>query len=426
MLFVPMVSLLLLGGRRMSPWVIAVALLAGLLTVRPAIIGEQIGPVGAIPIAAVVAFAASPAERRLTKLRGHQGLALAAVMLYSAVVQWPGTVTFVSGLVIGPILAMAGLYVGTHNQVRNCLINLIAMLSCQQTAALAIAELLGWKGNVFFVSLNSASRSGYEYSVTSFGAVSTGSGGVARIFSARLTGPFGEPGVFAAILVMTAAVHLCTTKGWSCWPQIPLWLAILLTQSVAGLALYGTVVVCWWWLVQFKGKTIRPIKRWQLCAASFGIIPALWLAANPTGILQAKTAANAASTEDRLAGASPSQLVATWIQHPFGYSRFGASSAINLVQLSATLGPLVFGFGLWMYLSSLRNTRGRIVAPLVLVNVATVLFAQPPFLYSWLFFSFLATGVARGPDRCEAEREKGFRSRGSSRTDYLVPPTTAI
>ncbi len=263
--------------------------------------------------------------------------------------------------------------------------------------ALIVGQLLN--ASVTEIVVGSGSdRAGYTYRVNALGAVTTGSGGLFAILEQRLTGAFGEPGAFASILAITGCLALSNDKRWRVSVQLPLLTALLLTQSIAGVSIYA-VGLSVFLLGQMVGASNRRVRPRHYLATAGGIIAAVYLAANEVGPLGAKRTANEISLTARTSGTSPSELLTSWVQFPLGVLGESPDRAINLVQASLTMGPLIMIAGLWLYLAPLRGPRGLAAAPVVAATVTTALFSQPPFLYSWIFFAFV--GWKNGYRACD-------------------------
>lgn len=380
-------SMLTWANRRVSTNLIAVVVLLALMSLRPGIAGETLGPVGAGLLAVLVLFVFRDELRGAPP--GRQALALILVQLYvvlgARAISIDGSL--ISGLVVTPLVAAAGLGLGRRRGAAQAFVRVCSLLAAHQVLALVVSQQFGLPTRVIVSDVSG--RRGWEYSLSVLGSVTVGSGGVFKVFSDRLTGPFGEPGVFASFAAIVAAVSMVISRRWVGSIQIPLLAAILLSQSVAGLGLY--VVALGGFLgVRWLG-TGRRFSAMHYIAFGAVMAIALAVATRPDGLLAAKRAANPESFDQRLGGASLGELAATWISRPFGQ---GGSLGINLVQSTVALGLPILVLGLWLYAAPLRGPAGGRVAPAVAVVTLTVLFSQPPMLYSWVLVAFLLGGLS--------------------------------
>lgn len=391
--------------------VLAAAVFVAILLLRPAILGEAFGPIGVVVVFIALIFVCRPDLRRLPALPGRQGLALGVCLVYPIVASGSTSSSTFAGLLVTPAVAAAGVAAGFKPKCMERFVNLTVLVAIHQAVALVAATVFqqpSWT----YTSTGSA-RIGWEFQISGLGAVTVGSGGLFPLFEGRLSGPFGEPGVFACFLAIIAAIDLGLRARWRWRCQIPLLTAIALTQSIAGLGVYfGGLTV--FFLLRF-----RPLQRFAwyhyvvLFAALWG---ALWAAVQPDGLLQPKATANAESVRDRLYGTAPLELLESWLRHPLGIASSGNGSAINLWQASIAYGPLVLVAGVWLYSASLRGCHPGRAAPAVAGLLLTCLFAQPPFLYSWIFLSFAVSGGTLASSNGEPGREpkQGGRLRGTT------------
>ena len=388
--------LLAWGGAQTPVGVTATVTLVALMFLRPGILGEQFGPLGAGLLFCTLLVT----YRRGSEQPPRSQLVAVAICLGLPVALGGALSTSgLSGVFVTPLVALAAWHLGRHRLVVDRLVSMLALLAAQQSLALVLTSALSFPATRYVMV--GGPRDGTGYLVSRLGAITSGTGGSFQFIDGRLTGPFGEPGVFAAVLVCAAALSLGLGQRWRPLVQLPIISAIVLTQSLAGLSTYvAAVAVFVGWSAQRSpsGKTTLQQRSARVAAGAGGV----WAATHTDRLLQAKQEANRFSITDRLGGISLSRLASSWIQYPFGKARNGVNSSINLLQASITYGPTLFAAGIALYLWPLLHRRPTLVAPIVATLMLTVLFSQPPFLYSWIFFAFvtsaLASPVSQGDD----------------------------
>jgi hypothetical protein len=397
-------ALVVWGNIETSPETVALFLLITVLTLRPAILGELVGPAGLIlPVVSLVFVFRG---RRSTDQwpPKSQLAALGSCLLIPILLARGTSVSTMSGLAVTPVIAAVGWVAGREPRTVRRLTGLAAILAAHQAIGLVVAHALSL-GHWTLTISTGPERLGYRYQISHLGSITVGSGGVLAAYSERLTGPFGEPGVWAAVLAILAAIDMGTRGAWRPSRQIPFISAIVLTQSIAGMGIY-TVALVVLFVCRSVGGT-EPLKRRYVVIATVSLLGCLWAATKKDLVLAAKRSANAASVTDRLAGASPLELLQSLVLHPLGLVRQGDNSSINLLQAGLTYGPVLLACGLWLYLAPLRGANWLRIAPAVASIVLTITFAQPPFLYSWIFLGFLVAGIASDVRVTAPARTKG-------------------
>ena len=382
------------AGSSMKTEHAALIVFGATLTLRPATLGEVFGPIGSVALGALL----------LLVLRNRQDakvLPPAAVMagLFVAVV-FPLAAArsidaaLLSGLISYPIVAWAGIAVGRDERLRRQLTRLYFLMAVHQTVAFVLSQLLPVPVMELTPPIG-RDRAGWVYEISLFGSVTAGSGGVFPGLGPRLTGPFGEPGLMAAMMAIAAGLDVWARGGVRWTSQVFFFGAVILTQSVAGIASYVAMMTTFLVLKRLRSKRLG-VRHYALI---FVIVTACLraAAADDSVLLAAKADANAHSVEDRLGGASPSAVLDSWLKHPFGLPDASVGSGINLARAAMTYGPIVTFACFALYLGCLRGRYWRDVAPTVAALFLTVVFAQPPLLYSWVFLAFvLGTGSKVG------------------------------
>ena len=384
----PLLAATVWSGRGMRKEMVGVLIFIGMLAIRPGLLGEIAGPIGGCLLLAVLYLVLLDGRAGGVTISGKQGWALSMCVLAPIVLGGLRGAEALSGVLISPVVAAVGLLISREQRILKGLSGATALVAAQQSLGLMVSKLLSFGFTTFIPT--GVSRHGWEYSVSGLGSISVGSGGVYKIFDQRLTGPYGEPGVFAAVLAITGLLDLVSSRSWRWRIQIPIACAILLTQSIAGIGTYALGLLLYLVLDVLNMK-IRRFGFFQYLGILGALFASLAAATTRNGFLAGKQAANASSVSDRLGGATPAELIATWLSHPLGIH---SNSSINLVQSSIAYGPLLLVFGLWLYGAPLRGRNPMLVAPVVAAVLATVVFAQPPFLYSWIFFAFAASGMS--------------------------------
>jgi hypothetical protein len=384
-------ALVIWGNIETSSETVALILLITVLTLRPAILGELVGPAGLIlPLVSLV-FVFRGRRRNDEWPPRSQLVALGGCVLIPILLARGTSVSTMSGLAVTPVIAAVAWVAGREPPTVRRLTGLASILAAQQAIGLVVAHALS-VGHWTLTISTGQERLGYRYQISHLGSITVGSGGVLSIYPERLTGPFGEPGVFAGVLAILAAIDMGTREVWRPSRQIPFISAIVLTQSIAGMGIYTAALVVFFVCRSIGGA--EPLKRRYVVAATASLFGCLWAATRKDLVLAGKRSANAASVTDRLAGASPLELLQSLVMHPLGVVRQGDNSSINLLQAGLTYGPLFLACGLWLYLAPLRGSNWLRIAPAVASIVLTITFAQPPFLYSWIFLGFLVAGIA--------------------------------
>lgn len=395
------------SGRSLSTGPFAFVTLASLLMLRPALLGEVVGPVGAIPMVALILFVLPPGQANLLRAPVYLVLPLIAALLLPTVLAFGGRGAAVgTGLVITPIVAGFGYAFGHRADLAQRLAGLVALLAGQQALGLVLTDRLNLAEWDYAAT---GDRIEWTFHISAVGSITTGSGGVFQIFDERLTGPFGEPGVFAAFLVIAAMIDVAVTRRIR-WPvHLPIIAAVLLTQSIAGIGTYLAALAVH--VIAASGFRFRRFSLRHTIVSAAGFWIAL-SALHNTSVLDAKRANNEVSLGARLAGTQPSDLLNAWLSAPFGTERESdLIGGINLLQTSITFGPLLLLVGLWLYLAPLRGPNAARVVPAVTALVATITVAQPPFLYAWVFFAFVAAGISHQAPRTPTNRPEGSVSR---------------
>ena len=323
------------SGRAMPKELVGVLLYIAMLAVRPGLLGEIVGPIGGCLLLAVLYLVLLDGRVGWVTITGKQGWALSLCVLAPILLGGLRGAEALSGVLISPLVAAVGLLIAREHRILKGLSGATALVAAQQSLGLMVSKLLSLGFAPFTPS--GASRHGWEYSVSGLGSISVGSGGVYKIFDQRLTGPYGEPGVFAAILAITALLDLVASRSWRWRIQIPIACAILLTQSIAGIGTYAVGLLLYLVLDVLNMK-IRRFGIFQYLAIFGAFFASLAAATSRNGFLAGKQAANASSVSDRLGGANPAELIGTWLSHPVGIH---SNSSINLVQSSIAYGPLM-------------------------------------------------------------------------------------
>ncbi len=385
---------------------IAMGISAFLFT-RPNTVGEAFGFIG---IAGWIAVATSSARWRTERVSVRfLGFAVALLGLYwfyvIALDQYrtlAPTSGNLSGLAIPSFIAGVGALVGgwaiARDQHRSDLfMKTLVALCAWQIAAYAVMLPL-WRafgsGAGAVAVGNLAAFGGREQTFTVWisGTITTGSGGFGEnLLGPRLTGWAGEPGVFAATLVV-----LCLQTGLPRpWRVLALGSAVLgvfFTQSTAGL-LSGAIALLVWLLL----RATRPLTRIvsALGVITLGTAAFSWLLSSQFG-LKGKGESNSISVDDRLGGAaSVPDLIQAWVAHPLGdpFAR-GGSVGVNLIQESLRYG-LVIALLTSAVLLVPAMTVGalRRAAPGLAALLTTIWFAQPGMTNPlWLMLLALIVG----------------------------------
>lgn len=388
----PLLAATAWSGRGMRKEMVGVLIYIGMLAIRPGLLGEIAGPLGGCLLLAVLCLVLLDGRVGGVTISGKQGWALSLCILAPIVLGGLRGVEDLSGVLMSPVVAAVGLLSAREQRILKGLSGATALVAAQQSLGLVVSKLLSLGATTFIPT--GASRHGWEFSVSSLGSISVGSGGVYKIFDQRLTGPYGEPGVFAAVLAITGLVDLVSYRSWRWVIQLPIACAIMLTQSIAGIGTYALGLLLYL-LIDVFNMRIRRFGVFQYLGIFGALFMSLAAATTRNGFLAGKQAANATSVSERLGGATPVELVGTWLSHPLGIH---SNSSINLVQSSIAYGPLMLFFGLWLYGAPLRGRKPLLVAPVVVAILATVVFAQPPVMYSWIFFAFVASGIGMRVD----------------------------
>jgi hypothetical protein len=382
-LTIMLVGMLLYLGPDASDTVVGACVAIGLLMLRPGLIGEWVAPVGVVLLGSVLVTSGA----RHRQVPGSQRTALMLLLPFLVIANRSGgTLAMLSGLVVTPVVMLSGQDVGRRIGAVRIIVRIFAVIAAWQSIALVISQAAGLSS--YSISRGSGDRAGWTYTLSGLGSLSTGSGGVGRLVNERLTGPYGEPGCLAGVLACVAALELITERRWRPVIQVPLVFGIVLTQSIAGMGAYVAALLVWVTLKRLP--TLRHSSARDLMVAVAGVGLCIVLLTS-TSILEAKSEASGASVSDRLGGISLAGLLSSWVSDPLGTS---GGNSINLIRTSVTLGPLALAVGLWYFLAPISGKRGRVVAPLVVAYMLTVLFAQPPFLYSWVFFAGVAGALA--------------------------------
>lgn len=388
------------GGREAPAEVAGCALGLSVLLIRPAILGEAFGSVGYILVLTVIVS---------TGLKFFRGTALTArVVPLMIFLLWPtlmgqsGSQTNVLTFLLGPVLAyIAGSAIGFRRRARGAFLMISFALVMWQVAAYALSLATATFDIRTFDPASIGGRD-WTYQVGVGGAITTGTGGIYPILGPRLTGPFGEPGVFACFIAMIAILDILFNRRMIFSRHLIYLAALVFTQSVAGIAAYIVGVLIYYACssVTSQGRiraSLGTLSTFVLAGTAY-----LWGGVN----LGTKAASNAGSVATRL---STGDMLSAWFTHPLGTGLGeGAQSGINLIQYSLALGPAVLLLGVLFYLlvplvagSWLSVLAGNVSLTII------VAFAQPPMLPLWVMLAGILAGHQATKMQAGSERVHG-------------------
>lgn len=257
-----------------------------------------------------------------------------------------------------------------------------------------IPLLFNWTAATPLGSLHLPAREGWVYSISSAGSIVIGSGGIFESIGPRLTGWFGEPGIYAAFAAVLGLIDLVLRGKFATPVQTAAILTVLLTQSLAGIIVYAAGV-SWFLFFSPAGRGKSATGR-RFAGGLFAGVAAVAFLGNGTFSLASKGGINEASLSDRLSGTGVLELFKTWSSAPLGIGSGAAGrlGEINLLQSSITYGPiiLILWLTVFLFVPMQSGSGRRWGAPLMAISV-TVLFSQPPYMPVWIILAAVVFGA---------------------------------
>lgn len=258
----------------------------------------------------------------------------------------------------------------------------------------AFMQVLGTTSPLGGVSFNplveTAGGRNWTYQVTDFGATVVYGGQVFPEVGPRLTGWFGEPGLFAVVVVLLGLLDYSISTRFR-YRQLLVLPVLVFTQSFAGLVAIFVAASVLFVAAALSESSKRPALAFCASAATLTVGATVLLGGGGLSF-QAKQEGSSQSVADRLSVPSPQGLLGAWMEHPLGTGlQFeGQLGQINAIVGSLTYGPLLLG--VWVLLYGLLPARfglGQRETALHVVVLVTILFAQPAFYPLWFFFGLL-------------------------------------
>lgn len=249
-------------------------------------------------------------------------------------------------------------------------------------------------GRAAIVDLDLVSRPGWTYRLEGPLTYSVGSGSLFGTDLNRLTGWFAEPGIFAAFAASVGLLATINRNSFNIPAQAPIVSALLLSQSLGGLAAYLAGIATW--LLMRPASTAARATTSRVWGAALGLASLMTLAFGDGISLAAKQTTNSSSVEDRLQGVSILQLIESMASAPLGIGRLTYPlREINLLQSAISNGPIVLIAWMMFFLGVGWGARMRLRALPVLAGLLlTVMFAQPAYLNCWILLAGAAMASA--------------------------------
>jgi hypothetical protein len=377
-----------LADSKPQTWARAGLFILACLGIRPGILGEEFGAIGAVLF---IPFLWSLFSSKIVLSSSPK----ASVILLCLIFIWESFSTGFSdvffsaqAMAVAIVVFLSSLEFSRDPRIVQTFFKLGFTLVIWQTAASFPSYILP---NEFVLSNSIQLGRDWTYLTNALGANFVGSSmefasalkliGISTFESLpRLTMFWGEPGIAALFVVLLASIDLRFQKRWRAKIQLPLVAAILSTQSFGGLFVYLVVSVSALFLlnqtVEKAGRST--LRRFAIIGFSVAVSQLLFVQS------QSKFGASSVSLTDRTGERGALESLMQIAAAPLGS---GSSGGINLIQAGVNSGLPTLILGLMLFLViPLLQTRRLGFSPLFLVPMLAATFIQPPFLPIWFVF----------------------------------------
>lgn len=377
-----------LADGKPQTWARAALFMLACLGIKPGILGEEFGAIGAILFVPFLWSLVSSKHLLASSLK-------TSVLLICFLFIWESfssgfSNVFLSGqaMAVAIIVFLSSLEFAKEPRFIQAFFKIGFALVVWQTLASFATYLLP---NEFELSNSLKLGRDWTYLTNSLGANFVGSSlefasalklfGISNFESLpRLTMFWGEPGIAALFVVLIASIDLRIQKRWRANIQLPLVAAILSTQSFGGLFVYLVVTISALFVLNQPGTKASRSLLMRLAIIGFSgvVIQVLFVQS------ESKFGVSSISLTDR---AGESGVIGSLFQIASAPLGVGLSGGINLIQAGVNSGlpTLILGLALYL-LIPLLEIRRQGFSPIFLVPMLAAVFIQPPFLPLWLAF----------------------------------------